>query len=415
MNSKMMEIQERLKQALINKVEKMLPTTAPFEDSISPIAGDILFIGYGRCGGAITNVMQRKGFKTMYMNTSLGDFQNLLKVDRRMIYQITNGSGCDKNRDLSLELAYNDRNKIAKHIKGNYSTFKHFVFIHSAGGGTGSAGAPAMAEYLAKEHGLSTSLITVLNAKSEGKPATKNSLECIQQIYNDCPNVRSKFILDNNLLDSKTEVNKQFANIIENFMFLPIVQPDIDDFKVKGCDETELLGLWAVEGFVGIGKLNAPNPNAAEGDKQPYHIDTKLPFMAEIYHDEELPVQMAVSISSKHQEDFSSTQLRKKFNVMGDIKVGYNKTDETYMFVFGLPHCNAIPQRLDSWLDDFEREERKIKELNSVYVPKERTTDTNKVDKRKEEADVFGTVSEKSTAGLTEEELLLLEMEDLFS
>lgn len=364
---------EKIREMNKRKVETMIPKTSPFERSVSHVVGKILFVGVGRCGGALANQMQKRGFEAFYINTALGDFQNLPKVTPSMIYQIPKGSGCDKDRDLALTLVKDYAGEIANTIRTNYANYKHIIFLFSTGGGTGSGVAPALAQYLALKHKMNTSLVGVLNSKHEGRKATENSLDCLQQIYNDCKAVKSKFIIDNSNIESKTEINEQFADILENLLLITKCQPDYDETHIKAIDQQELMGLLGIEGFVHVAKINAPSPTAEEGDKKPYHIEDDLPIFAE-YNNKAVGEEMAVSISYLHGEDLSPIQLKRKYGIERDIKVGYNRTETSLCYIFGLPKATETLKRLDSWLDEFDKKETEKQEEIEEYIPKNRTS-----------------------------------------
>jgi len=141
----------------------------------------IKVIGVGGGGGnavrhMITNAVE--GVEFICANT---DSQALLDVDAKTVLQlghgITKGLGAGANPDVGRQAAMEDRERIVEVLQG-----ADMVFVTAGmGGGTGTGGAPVVAE-IAKELGILTVAVVTRPFPFEGRKRMKVAEEGIKQL-----------------------------------------------------------------------------------------------------------------------------------------------------------------------------------------------------------------------------------------
>jgi len=174
---------------------------------------NIGFVALGQGGGNIGMLLEKRGYTVLFMNTSQEDLDTLKDVKHS--YHITNGEGCNKDRDKSKSLIIEDFDNIAKQIEDKVKEDYIYV-IFSAGGGTGSGGAPMLMDMLIQHTGRRVGAITILPAKNEPLKTFINSYECFKELEN-VEGTCATFILDNNRLE-RTLINSTFCNLFDSFL-----------------------------------------------------------------------------------------------------------------------------------------------------------------------------------------------------
>lgn len=346
--------------------------------STSKITGEVLFIGVGKGGGAIVNSIQKLGYECFYINTAIGDFDNLENVDEDMVFPIPKAKGCNKNREKAFNFVAPYITDIHTHITQNYAKYKHFVFVFTTGGGTGSGSTPALAQYFAAQ-GKGTTLIGVLPSEDESKEALENALDCVAEVDERCGKISSILYLDNSCTDNVYNVNAQIAQQIDYLMCLSEYQVHTTLGYAKATDATENLEILSTPKYMGIARVSKqkPNPNrpVPKNLVLPYVIDS-IESCAE-FNTNYACKAMAISLAcdENREQEFDPQQITTKFGKpVEDIKLGYNDTDETYVYLFGLEPEQQIVDRLQVWID------KKSKEVVVPEVKLEITKKEHKVE-----------------------------------
>lgn len=177
---------------------------------------NIGFIALGQGGGNIGLLLEQAGYTVLFMNTAKEDLATLKDV--KYTYHITNGEGCNKNRDKAKDLIIEDFENIAKQIDEKIQE-EYIYVIFSAGGGTGSGGGPMLVDLLIQHANRKVGAITILPSTIEPLKTFINSYECFNELEN-IENMCSTFILDNNKL-GKTQINNYFINLFAAFLEIP--------------------------------------------------------------------------------------------------------------------------------------------------------------------------------------------------
>jgi len=141
----------------------------------------IKVVGVGGAGNNAINRMIEAGLKGVEFIALNTDKQALLvsKANQRIQIgeKITKGLGAGANPDVGKRSAEESREEIAQHLKGS-----DLVFVTAGmGGGTGTGGAPIVAE-VAKEMGILTIGVVTKPFTFEGKPRAANAEKGIKEL-----------------------------------------------------------------------------------------------------------------------------------------------------------------------------------------------------------------------------------------
>jgi len=171
------------------------------------------FLAIGQCGANITTLMEEKGYKCMYINTSQEDLSTLKNAN--YIYHIPNSEGSHKNRSVAKKLIAANVEEIINEITKTLSA-KYIFVSFSLGGGTGSGISPYLCQSLIAR-GKIVMPIVVLPSEKESLRALNNACQCVSEL-DMIENLGSVFFLDNNKHDNKLQINKQFTETLDAFL-----------------------------------------------------------------------------------------------------------------------------------------------------------------------------------------------------
>lgn len=388
-----------------------------FERATSKIVGDILLIGVGFCGGALGNAMQKRGYESFYINTAMGDFTDLEQVTEEMIFPIPKSKGCDKDQEKALQFITPYVGDILTHVEENYAKYKHFVFLAGAGGGTGGGTVSALAQYFDSK-GKKTSIVGVLPSKDESKKSIENALNFMQQVNERCGEISSILYLDNGTVQDKRDINLALAEQLDFILSLSEYTVVTTHTNMKSTDAPENLGLLGVAGYVHIDKVvttdeevavgtsvskgnKAPIPRAVSKRTEKDGTYALEPFQYGVESSELTREEffVAVSLSSNlypEEEggavEFDPTPIINKYGKpSSDIKLGYNASEYTYVYVFGLEPAQDLIDRYNVYLNEIEALEKKRAENRVKLEFAERKTVSKPITtKEKSVADIFG-------------------------
>ena len=170
------------------------------------IRNRIGFVAIGQAGGNIGKLLESKGFSVLYVNTSQEDLDTLEGV--KFTYHITNGEGCNKDRNKAKNLVIEDYDNLANEIDTKLQVDMLFV-IFASGGGTGSGTAPMLIDMLISD-GKKVGAITVIPAENE---SIRSQINCYEA-FNELVNIQGSsacFVLDNNR-GNKLELNEYLVD-----------------------------------------------------------------------------------------------------------------------------------------------------------------------------------------------------------
>ena len=247
---------------------KTRPKTMEITPEITPVA-NIKVVGIGGGGGNAVNRMIKSGLKGIEFITINTDAQALYHSDAAMKINIgkatTRGLGAGSNPDLGRQAAEESIDSIKDAIEG-----ADMIFITCGlGGGTGTGGAPVIAN-LAKEMGILTVAVVTKpftfegqrrkNQCDEGFENLKNKVDTLITIPND------KIL---SIIDKKTPLNEAFAVVDD--VLRQGVQGIADLITVHGMINVDFADIKAVmenagSALMGIGYGTGEN-RASEAAK----------------------------------------------------------------------------------------------------------------------------------------------------
>lgn len=247
---------------------KSRPKTMEITPEITPVA-NIKVIGVGGGGGNAVNRMIKSGLKGIEFITINTDAQALYHSEAAVKINIgkatTRGLGAGSNPDLGRQAAEESIDSIKDAIEG-----ADMIFITCGlGGGTGTGGAPVIAN-LAKEMGILTVAVVTKpfsfegqrrkNQCDEGFENLKNKVDTLITIPND------KIL---SIIDKKTPLNEAFAVVDD--VLRQGVQGIADLITVHGMINVDFADIKAVmenagSALMGIGYGTGEN-RASEAAK----------------------------------------------------------------------------------------------------------------------------------------------------
>lgn len=181
----------------------------------------ILFECVGQAGGNIGRLFEENGYNCMFINASNDD---LLTINAKNKYHIPGGMGCNKDRQKALRYAKDYYNTMIDVIDSKFPLQDIVFFIFSLGGGTGSGIGPVMLDILSQKNPEKTyGAIIIMPSDSESLQAQLNAVEAYKQLVS-VENLKSLFVLNNNCIIDKLEINKKFFGLFDRF--LNITVPD---------------------------------------------------------------------------------------------------------------------------------------------------------------------------------------------
>ena len=322
---------------------------------------NIIFIGVGLCGCRQVKELMDRGFEGFLLNTSETDFQLVGDVQENRKYKIPDADGVNKNQDKAFELFADRLDEISQYVLKDHSSFQHYVFVFSLGGGSGSGGAPALAEhfgYTFEEEGRNktVSIMGTLPDEKDGLEALENAKRCMHRIENEYGHITSRIYLDNSTMKDKFAINTQIADLVSGLMNLPKVNEEVDIRALerngmKQADGEEALSLWRVRGCINMAIINPKKVNKPESEDTGI-IETVV-FMPQYG---KKPIQMAVSASPTLKLDGDSGEVLRQelIKTLGqhgsDIKAGYNDTEISYAYTFGHKTPQSIVNKLNEMI-----------------------------------------------------------------
>lgn len=174
------------------------------------------FIAVGQAGGNIGRLLEVKGYRVLYINTSKEDLDTLTDVKYK--YHIPEGEGCNKDRKKAKQLVINNFEELNQEISAKLDRSLLFV-IFSSGGGTGSGVGPMLMDLLIEDN-KHVGAITVIPGETESLKSHINAYECFCEMT-EIVGLSSTFILDNNKNPDKLKINNIFVDMFTRFLDIP--------------------------------------------------------------------------------------------------------------------------------------------------------------------------------------------------
>lgn len=226
---------------------------------------NIKVLGVGGGGNNVVNRMINTGMRGVEFVAINTDKQALKASSATQKIQIgeklTKGQGAGSNPEVGRKSAEESRSQIAKALEGT-----HMVFITAGmGGGTGTGGAPVVAD-IAREMGILTVGVVTKPFKFEGKRRMDQALVGIEALRE---RVDSLVVIPNERLKNVTEQKITFLNAFEiaDDVLRQAVQSISDLIKVPGLINLDFADVTTVmqnAGFAHMGVGRAAGKGKAE-------------------------------------------------------------------------------------------------------------------------------------------------------
>jgi len=226
---------------------------------------NIKVIGIGGAGNNVVNRMIEMGVRGVEFISINTDKQVLMTSSATHKIQIgeklTRGMGAGSNPEVGLKAAQESRDKIANDLEGT-----DMVFITAGmGGGTGTGGAPVIAE-IAKEMGILTVGVVTKPFAFEGIHRMKQAEKGIEELKSKVdslviiPNDRLKFVSDQkitfkNAFEIADDVLRQAVQSISELIQVP---------GIINLDFADVTTVMKDAGFSHMGVGRAAGKNKAE-------------------------------------------------------------------------------------------------------------------------------------------------------
>lgn len=175
---------------------------------------DIRFLAVGAAGANVAQMMEKKGYKTYYVNLAQ---QDLYLVNSPNKLHIKNGEGASKNRDKAKEVLSESIDEVLETLD-NQITEKYVFTVFSLGGGTGSGCGPFLSSVIAENPEKKVGLVIILPSMEESLQARINAYESLSEIIPLKNSLGSIFILDNNKRKDKLSINRSFSGLFDSFI-----------------------------------------------------------------------------------------------------------------------------------------------------------------------------------------------------
>lgn len=175
---------------------------------------DIRFLAVGAAGANVAQMMEKKGYKTYYVNLAQQDL-DLVNSPNKL--HIKNGEGASKNRDKAKEVLSESIDEVLETLD-NQITEKYVFTVFSLGGGTGSGCGPFLSSVIAENPEKKVGLVIILPSMEESLQARINAYESLSEIIPLKNSLGSIFILDNNKRKDKLSINRSFSGLFDSFI-----------------------------------------------------------------------------------------------------------------------------------------------------------------------------------------------------
>ena len=175
---------------------------------------DIRFLAVGAAGANVAHMMEKKGYKTYYVNLAQQDL-DLVNSPNKL--HIKNGEGASKNRDKAKEVLSESIDEVLETLD-NQITEKYVFTVFSLGGGTGSGCGPFLSSVIAENPEKKVGLVIILPSMEESLQARINAYEALSEIIPLKNSLGSIFILDNNKRKDKLSINRSFSGLFDSFI-----------------------------------------------------------------------------------------------------------------------------------------------------------------------------------------------------
>ncbi len=175
---------------------------------------EIRFLAVGAAGANVSQMLEKKGFKTYYVNLAKQDL-DLINSPNKL--HIRNGEGASKCRDKAKDVLSESIDEVLETLEQQI-TEKYIFVVYSLGGGSGSGIGTFLASVLAENPDKKVGLVIILPSMKESLQARINAYEALSEIVQCKNSLGSIFVLDNNTREDILSINRTFAGLFDSFI-----------------------------------------------------------------------------------------------------------------------------------------------------------------------------------------------------
>lgn len=316
------------------------------------LKNSIRFLGIGQAGANVTQMLEKKGYKTYYINLAKQDLDLISSPNK---YHIPNGEGASKNRKKAKKVLSESIEEVLGVIDEQISE-KYIFVVYSLGGGTGAGLGTFLSSVIAENPDKIVCLVVILPSMNESLQARINAYEALTEIVEAKNSLGSIFILDNNQREDKLSINRSFANLFDSFINVAnysSIRGVIDIAEQKTLLETS--GVAAIHRITQGGKdelvssINNGIYPKLEGNKKVKYIGLSQSDSKEVISVDELTDIVGEGI---------------------DTFTGYGNTEETVLYLAGLSMPKTYIENLQNSIKAEQERVKKILEDDDLKMDK---------------------------------------------
>lgn len=303
---------------------------------------DSRVLAVGQAGANVAQMLERKGYKTYYINLAV---QDLDLVNSPNKYHIPHGEGASKNRKKAKKVLSESIDEVIDVIDKQIP--EHYIFVvYSLGGGSGSGIGTFLASVIAENPDKHVCLIVILPSMNESLQARINAYEALTEIIEVKNSLGSIFILDNNQREDKLSINRSFANLFDAFM-------NVANYSsIKGViDIAEQKTLLETSGVAAIHRIT-------QGGKEELVSSINNGIYPKLEGNKKVKY---IGLSQSDNKDVISVEDLKDIVGEGiDTFTGYGNTEETVLYLAGL----SMPKTyIDNLAESIKSEQERVQKI----------------------------------------------------
>ena len=286
-------------------------------------------LALGQCGGNLGILLERKGYSTVYVNTSQEDLSTINGTHK---LHIPGSEGAARDRKKVLQLASDSIMDIVDKITTILSQ-QYILVAFSAGGGTGSGLSTPILSYLSQIGKVCIPIVVLPDDENESAKSCENAYNTISELMT-IQGLGATFLLDN-AKDERFSINSKFVNDIDAFITLTNAS------MYGNIDKAERKQILSCPGVAIITRVSKPKSTEADILHGLHHG---------IYADVESKTAYYLGISTSNKALETNTILR-EFSGVFDVFSGVSEATTT-VILSGL----KFPQRrILRFKDKFEK------------------------------------------------------------
>lgn len=353
----------------------------------------MVFVGVGQCGGNIVREFEELGFNAFYINTSSEDLEQI-DTDISLKYSVPNSGGCAKDRALAQQYTVKYFREMMGVIDSRFSTSTIITLVYSLGGGTGGGTSNMLLDIMSNENPEKTyNVIAVLPDEHETMLIQKNAFDSLKEL-NKLEFVNSVFLLDNNKVSDKMDINSQIAILFDNIV-------NANNSDKKGCfDRVEIEKSITEKGYSVLLETETeddPKVGVAKSIKE---------SMFATWVNDCNTLGYTINARNRKEEIAFKNALYEEFGTPYVDFTGFNPDSNTNIVIasgmsFNSSILNELAERYNKLMDKKKKEntETKVEDITlediGVKSIKQSRQPVKKEDKRKRLDDIFAKYNTK--------------------